>query len=1081
MAFAVFPNEPGNVQDHPLQIAAGANSGLKTVGPLPATGTKFIRVTMVGAGSQPGIALKADPDPMVPATTIAADGFYHTVFTGGSDAGDCLVEPTGGVLRITIVLSTAVMWQLQITNTDAAPHGFTWVIADSDAEAQQPWLHSPSVGSFNVLSGQADTFAITVSNNGTGPANLVAGVAPGPGFVVTTVPPPIAPNGTGDLIITYTGAAAPGSVAPIYAVTATLADTTAHPLSAGHNTQVTLTAITRQIEAVFLVDASGSMAYTPQGTSAPFPDQARWAKLKAGAAQSWGLLLGFAGGKGRFGVAQFPDISTGVVPAPSPSSKVLLASGDITDANVTAAQNALGAHTPVEHGGATPMGHGLGAAMGTVAGNFGLFLSTANARDFNERFLILQSDGANNSPTPPTPPQPSQFYPPGSAAGTSFVDKKIKVIAVGYGKEGTPFEVDNNLLKALAMNSVDNGYFLDAFADDTGLALRKQFRQAIVDGLHLDPTVDPHGFLSTARPEARHEVTVLPFDTKVAFVVDWVTRSAPIRVSLVTPLCEVITEQSAANTPGVFFRTDAFHRMFIFDETFLRNTAAPTRPRYGAWTLIIDYTGAGVDGSVANEEYQYEVITQSRLKMKVQFDKSLYGTGDRIGISATITLDGKAIPNASVMLEVTAPGQSAHNFIARTAVSAGLIERAQSVLRQEDVTAIGIKSFAIGLKGAKFNAFTNNRTIRMSDSDNTGVYSASIDDTSVPGNYEFYVVAVGLTEGGTAFRREQRVSERVDVLPRPNFTLIDVDYQVGRATVRVGPSDKFGNVVLFDPAFNPRISLQATGGEFIGPLSFNGDGSYTGTLVYSPTSNPVIRVLVDGAVVVPSFPLAPVTKLVWVDEGLDFHPGNEAKPGINTHNKPEAALGDPNTKPADIFVSLGGRGSLTVAVKGSVIVKQGPADVTVFVARDESLRPYLVEASADGKSNWTALGTSPGITQSFGLGKLTQARAIRVTDQSGRIRDNDQTPLSSPGISVRGIGVAKVTGGTGTSGALDDEVGAIVGVLADGTEYRQVLKNPSDGQQHVTPDGRRWIAVHESVVNGQVVTSPFTIHWRLIR
>ncbi len=436
--------------------------------------------------------------------------------------------------------------------------------------------------------------------------------------------------------------------------------------------------------------------------------------------------------------------------------------------------------------------------------------------------------------------------------------------------------------------------------------------------------------------------------------------------------------------------------MFIVDDTFLRNTAAPTKPRYGAWTLIIDYTGGGQVGVISShqvqisEEYQYEVITQSRLKMKVQFDKTVYGTGDRIGISAALTLDGKGIPNASVMLEVTAPGQSAHNFIARTAVSAGLLERAHGVLAKEDVTAIGIKSFALGLKGAKFNDFTNTRTIKMNESGNTGVYTASIDATSVPGNYEFYVVAVGLTSGGVAFRREQRVSERVDVLPHANFTLIDVLYQTNRAIVRVFPSDRFGNVILFDPAFNPRIVLQTSNGEFTGPMTFNGDGSYTRTLAYSASiANPVIRVLIDGAVVVPSFPLAPVAHLVWVNEVSNFTPGNEAKPGINTHNKPDAALGDPSPKGADVFVSLGGRGSLTVDVKGSMIVNQGPADVTVFVAPDESLRSYLVEASPDGTS-WTALGTSLGVTQSFGLGKLATAKAIRITDQSGRIRDKPE-------------------------------------------------------------------------------------------
>ena len=60
---------------------------------------------------------------------------------------------------------------------------------------------------------------------------------------------------------------------------------------------------------------------------------------------------------------------------------------------------------------------------------------------------------------------------------------------------------------------------------------------------------------------------------------------------------------------------------------------------------------------------------------------------------------------------------------------------------------------------------------------------------------------------------------------------------------------------------------------------------------------------------------------------------------------------------------------------------------------------------------------------------------------------------------------------------LDNEVGEVVGTVGD-TEYRQVLLNPAVGATHVTPDGRTWVAVREGVVNGQVVPSPFTIHWK---
>ena len=68
-----------------------------------------------------------------------------------------------------------------------------------------------------------------------------------------------------------------------------------------------------------------------------------------------------------------------------------------------------------------------------------------------------------------------------------------------------------------------------------------------------------------------------------------------------------------------------------------------------------------------------------------------------------------------------------------------------------------------------------------------------------------------------------------------------------------------------------------------------------------------------------------------------------------------------------------------------------------------------------------------------------------------------------------------------STGALDQEVGQVVSTLPDGTEYRQVLSNPTEGTPHTTPDGRNWVAVREEVVGGIVVKSPTTVHWKGLR
>jgi len=63
---------------------------------------------------------------------------------------------------------------------------------------------------------------------------------------------------------------------------------------------------------------------------------------------------------------------------------------------------------------------------------------------------------------------------------------------------------------------------------------------------------------------------------------------------------------------------------------------------------------------------------------------------------------------------------------------------------------------------------------------------------------------------------------------------------------------------------------------------------------------------------------------------------------------------------------------------------------------------------------------------------------------------------------------------------LDAEIGRLAGSLPDGTEYRFALGQPAPGTTHVTPDGRTWIAVRESVANGKVVPTTSGIQWKCL-
>ena len=84
-------------------------------------------------------------------------------------------------------------------------------------------------------------------------------------------------------------------------------------------------------------------------------------------------------------------------------------------------------------------------------------------------------------------------------------------------------------------------------------------------------------------------------------------------------------------------------------------------------------------------------------------------------------------------------------------------------------------------------------------------------------------------------------------------------------------------------------------------------------------------------------------RLHYVDEVLEFTEV-QAEPGANRHRIPEAALGDFLRKNREEFVALGGYGSLTIGIRGHLIVaqKQRGDDVIVFVLPSEELRPVPV-------------------------------------------------------------------------------------------------------------------------------------------
>ena len=1011
MAFDVYPSP----QTAPLSLAATTSSALipftERRAPDPETNLDLMVIRLVKLGTAPcvpptGLApeirLKADTGDAALLTTGMTTVIRNQPGAAGDEVANARldVEPDGVYrVRVFVFGGTAGIpavgaWQIQLRNPDADPRRFTWVVADTDADSRQPWIDVPTATTFDVLTGQTAPRQLQVANLGTGPLTVsdAVGSSPAAGFTVTAVPPAINPNACADVELSFAGGTAPGQTAGGLTYTVGSNDTTAQTV-AGHNRRVALSATTRAVEIMLLLDASGSMGAKPDGGTAIAATDSRWSKMITAANQFLDLIAAFGISSGRFGVARFPD------PAGCPTSQDIRTATEITLANVNATKIALSTNVK---GNRTPMGHGIGRVIGTTPTSFGYFQSSAAAQQFNRRWLVLMSDGDENC----TPPLASSF-------NGSYPLKKVSVISVGFGDPGASVYAPNHALLTSIATASPNGRFLDAGADDAGLGLAKAFRAAVTQGLTLDPTTDPIVTLTAGQREIRRAVQISAFESKAAFVVNWGTSDpGRVRVEVITPNCELITPAVAQADPNIELATDNRYRIYSFDADYLSNRADPTRPRYGEWTLI-----ASADGLTAGqqEKIDYEVIFQSRLKMDLDFSRVSYDAGDPIVLAATLTVDGQPLRNADVTARLEAPGQFAGNWLARSNVTAGELKAARAKLTA-DANGLTAKVLALRDKGQVFTKASQVRTIRLEDPDGVGVYRATVPETSTPGTYAFYVTATGTTPDGTStYRREKRVTTLVTVRPDPDFTIWDVLYRVvtigGRRVlvgdVRVFPRDRFGNVVLIDPRVTTSLGLTVSGAEFVKPMVGNLDGSYTRRLQFVGEEVPQVALTLDDEPVVRGRAIPAVGQYVFADSVLEFRPGRDSE-RFNKHVDSKRVLGPIAEKGRNDFVSLGAFGSLAVGVKERLIAGRAADDILVVVSPDEELRPYRVEALAT-KERWVSIGDSPGVTQTFSLRKagLKTTTAIRVVDKSGRTRAGDLRQTATPGVSVVGVGFRK--------------------------------------------------------------------------
>jgi hypothetical protein len=1023
-----FVSLAGNVGNDPSYfnlpttfIRISMSLGVKADGTVAPASTipPQIELQAVAPGSSPGATVTLDPTNPThtspPGVALNDSGNIPTEAASAYFVGP-FVNNVYLIKVIISIPSTTINMRLTNNMADGLDHDFVWVVSSNDDitqsdSAQQPWIQLTPFAPFGVLvntTASANTQALLINNRGTGTLTVknIASALTAPyklnpnGVLNSGLPSTVAPN-PASLANILIGVDAPATKGPIPLTNYTVDGDSRAVSGAAHNNAFSLSGNTSAIEVAMLLDTSGSMAATDTST----PGASRLTELQSAAGQVLSYLSQFAAGAGnKIGVVQFP----GTNPL-DPGTFDVIPSEDIKS-SMASEVGKINALTPTD---STPMDGGISEVL-----NKGYFSSDTT----NARWLLLMSDGKWNVGLDPV-----------TTELTNLVAKKIVVFAAGYGQSG---QVDYKTLTDLSTGTGGQAYQVDldaSLTNPTYLALAKKFKSAVATGLALTSASDPDGVISPGG-EDRYPVIITPYDRKAVFSLNWQTPNAGLTLTLLTPTCDVITPGS--KIPGVTFISDPRYQMYGIDESYLQ-------ARHGTWRLIVSYPGIILEARpvaaaapATGEHYSYNVLTDSSLKLRVELDKSTYFAGDTIGVTATVTAAGLPVTGASAQLSVTAPGQSTDNWLAGIPITAAEYQNAAAQLAGKDAWPVYIKAFAAQLKGLKFDPASHQTTFPMTPIGPTGAYFASVNQTTIPDGHTLYVTVTGTTFDGIVFRRDASVDVHLGVLPDLASTLFNVAYtsqnnpRVITGVVSVTPRDRFGNVILIDPATSQYIQLQVQGATLDPKLATTFNGTYTSNVTYAAGTNPTFSLIVGGQPVFTNQTIVPVDRFNWVNEVVSFKLGGEAAPGANQHKNPNDALGDIRTRPANTFAALGSYGSLAVAIKGQNIQAQGDDDITVFIESTLVPRSYLVEAlppGADGDNDkddtWVKIGTSPGGTSSFGLrkGGLRAASAIRITDTSGLTRDSQFKPLPDPGAGVIAVGVksaGKGDGGDGDGGGI---------------------------------------------------------------
>ncbi|HVE69770.1 MAG TPA: hypothetical protein VNI54_00270 [Thermoanaerobaculia bacterium] len=466
-------------------------------------------------------------------------------------------------------------------------------------------------------------------------------------------------------------------------------------------------------------------------------------------------------------------------------------------------------------GGSTSVGAGINSGMQAWA-----------ADPDHDLSMLVVTDGKQNTAPQITVSGGFLTLTPVASFPAELRQRFVPIQSIGFG---TPGAVDGELLTKLALETSGVSY-ISVNATDMFDTLAMTL-VSILKGNTAALALRHNDVLTTKIPDAQ-PVLIDRSVKRAVFSVQWAPPLAnALDLEVFRPDGSLAKPDSGTKTP----------------QSSLQSFDIDKANDIGTWRVRVKraktLTSAAVARRVPYTLHTYFV--EDDLDFHITIDPKQPSTGDVITVRAQVSYAGKPLanlPDGSITVRVQRPseglGTILHNLRGQ--------EGGATTIGGDAVSPLDLKVSRLprGVLKRVIPADVETLTLRH---EANGIYTATFDGTSVPGQYGFETVLQWDHRRTGALRREERLETTVRVRPDPFMSEIVVSPNVrGVVTVSVTPRDRFGN--FLGPGYTSRISAKLASAGRLDPRP--ADRSLTGTYVFTirevpAGETPRLEILVD--------------------------------------------------------------------------------------------------------------------------------------------------------------------------------------------------------------------------------------------